>query len=269
MELSQKIENSIELIREYAPFADKYGGGYKVMFSGGKDSQVLLDLFHKAGVNYRAYYNVTTNDPPENVYFIRKNYKEVTFIHPKHTFLKLIERKGILPCRGTRFCCEELKEKSGKGFVAVGVRKEESFTRSKYPPIEFSSRSKKARKFDVKRMRKNRKVLFRPILEWREDEIWQYIEDNDIPINPCYDIRGRVGCLFCPYAKKKELEWNAKHYPLFYRNFMNTIQKLIDNGYFKRFDSKEQVWDWWVSKLSIDNYFMQKFIKKTQLKLDL
>ena len=44
---------------------------------------------------------------------------------------------------------------------------------------------------------------------------------------------------------------------------------MIDNGYFKRFESKEQVWDWWTSKLGIDDYFMQKFIEKTQLKLDL
>lgn len=229
------------------------------MFSGGKDSQVMLDLFKKSGVNYTSYYNVTTNDPPENVYFIRKNYPEVIFIHPQFTFLELIYRKGILPCRGTRFCCKYLKEeKSGRGFVAVGVRAEESTTRSKYVKIEFSSKEPNSRIFDIGRMRKNRKVLFRPILEWREDEIWQYIEDNNLPTNPCYENRGRVGCLFCPYSSKKELIWNKEHYPLFYRNLMRTIQKMIENGSFKRFENKEQVWDWWISKLSVDDYFNRK-----------
>lgn len=254
MDYSEKIEKSIALIREYAPIAEKYGG-YKVMFSGGKDSQVMLDLFKKSGVNYTAYYNVTTNDPPENVYFIRKNYTEVIFIHPKKTFLQLIEAKGMLPCRTTRFCCKQLKEKSGKGFVAVGVRAEESNARSKYVNLEFSSKNPNSRIFSIGRMRKNRKVLFRPILEWREDEIWQYIDDNKTPVNPCYETRGRVGCLFCPFATKKELIWNKEHYPLFYRNLMLTIEKAMYNGNFKQFIDAQQVWDWWLSKLSIEDYF--------------
>lgn len=45
---------------------------------------------------------------------------------------------------------------------------------------------------------------------------------------------------------------------------MRTIQKMIENGCFKRFENKEQVWDWWVSKLSIDDYFD----KKKQLELE-
>lgn len=257
MTYRDKIISSINLIKEYAPVADKYGG-YKVMFSGGKDSQVMLDLFLKSGVNYSAYYNVTTNDPPENVYFIRKNYPGVIFIHPKQTFLQLIEKKGMLPCRQTRFCCAHLKEKSGKGFVAVGVRAEESNTRSKYIELEFSSKNPNSRIFDIWRMRANRKVIFRPLLKWREDEIWQYIDDNNIPVNPCYETRGRVGCIFCPYETKKELIWNKSHYPLFYRNLMKTIQKAMDNGKFKQFADVQQAWDWWVSKLSIEDYFNSK-----------
>ena len=255
--MESKINNTIAFIRQYAAIADKYGG-YKVMFSGGKDSQVMLDLFRRAGVNYHAYYCVTTNDPPENVYFIRKNYPDVTFVHPKRTFLQLIEDKGMLPTRQIRFCCEKLKENHGKGFVATGVRREESTKRKYYKPIEFQSRNKQARVFNEHKMRKNRKVRFNPILEWREDEIWQYIEDNDIPINPCYEVRGRVGCLFCPYATKKELVINSNRYPLYFKNFMRTIQKCIDNGRFENLEGREDVWQWWLSKLSIKDYNKQK-----------
>ena len=89
MKLSDKIEYSINLIRKGEKLALSMNpDGYYVGFSGGKDSQVMLELVKRSGVKYKAFYNVTTNDSPENVYFIRKYYPEVTFIHPKENFFK-------------------------------------------------------------------------------------------------------------------------------------------------------------------------------------
>ena len=253
MNMITKIEKTLSFIRKYKFDAEKYGG-FKLMFSGGKDSQVLYDLMKKSGVKFTAYYCVTTNDPPENVYFIRKEYPDVIFIHPKSTFLQLILKKGVLPTRKTRYCCKILKESAEKGFIVTGVRREESITRRNYVPIEFNGH----KTYSAEKMRKNRKVHFRPILEWMEDEIWEYIEENSIPVNPCYDVRGRVGCLFCPFASKKGLLYNKKQYPLFYRNLMNTIKKGMKNGKFQMFNDSEEVWDWWVSKLSIKKYKLSK-----------
>lgn len=253
-QLIKKVDESINLIWKYQPMADKYGG-YSVMFSGGKDSQVLLDLFKLSGVNYKAYYNVTTNDPPENVYFIRKNYPEVEFVHKKYTFLELIERKKMLPTINKRFCCSELKENFGKGFVAIGVRKEESAKRAKYDNIVFATR----KKFEPEKMRVNRKVLLMPILEWTEYDIWTYIEEQGLKINPLYDKEGRIGCLFCPYKNKKALLEAAQNYPRYFRLFMRSIQRIIDKGYLREFGpvTKEQVWNWWISKQNATMYFNQ------------
>lgn len=261
MELKRKVEDSIAFIRRYAPLAAKFGG-YTVAFSGGKDSQVMLDLFKKSGVNYHAFYNVTTNDPPENVYFIRKNYPEVEFLHPEKTFFQLIEQKKMLPTMKKRFCCNKLKEYSGKGLVAVGVRREESEKRAAYDNISFSS--KKNRKFDEKRMRNNRKVLVRPILEWTEVDIWQYIEENNIPVNPCYEHSGRVGCLFCPYASTRTLVYYSKIYPRYYHLLIRSIGRILEKGYLKEFQplTPQQVFEWWISKRNAKMYF-------SQLKLDL
>ena len=129
--MKNKIEASIALIRKGEKLAllmqPEYG--YHVGFSGGKDSQAVLELVKMAGVKYRAVYNVTTNDPPENVYFIRNNYPDVVFDHPDTTFLKIIEENGM-PTRLTRFCCRILKERSGVGFATItGVRHSESRNR--------------------------------------------------------------------------------------------------------------------------------------------
>lgn len=134
-ELEKHIDDSIKLIQQYQPLADQLGG-YKVAFSGGKDSQVMYDLFKKANVPFTAVYSVTTNDPPENVRFIRKEYPDVIFKHPKRTFLQIVEQKG-LPQMNMRFCCSELKEASTNGVTAVGVRREESRKRATYDTIAF------------------------------------------------------------------------------------------------------------------------------------
>lgn len=256
IDYAEKLKKSIDLILEYAPLADRYGG-YIVAFSGGKDSQVLLDLFKKAGVKYKAVYNVTTNDPPENVRFIRTNYPDVEFSHPKLTFLQLIEKKKMLPTKIARFCCSYLKESNGKGFVAVGVRREESLKRSTYDTIVFQSKT--SRDFATEKMAKSRKVIIRPILEWNEAEIWQYIEDNNLPINPCYEHSGRVGCLFCPFAQRRSLIYAKENYPRFYKLFLKTIRHLLDDGYLNKYQplTEEQVFEWWISKQNTKMYFLQ------------
>lgn len=247
---------SMDLIWKYSDDANTFGDGYFVGFSGGKDSQVMLDLFRRSGVKYHAHYSVTTNDMPENVYFIRNEYPDVEFIHPKLNFFQLIEKKKSLPTALKRYCCAYLKEQSGKGFVALGCRREESAKRAKYTTLLFE---KNRDTYDRDKMSKDKRVRFYPILEWTEREIWQYIENNGIPVNPCYESSGRVGCMFCPFAPKRNLIYNAKRYPRYHALLMRSIQRLIDNGYMREFApvTAGQVWEWWISKENAKSFFTQ------------
>lgn len=73
-ELKRKIAYSIALIQRAEPTALRYRDkGFFVAFSGGKDSQVLLDLVRRSHVLFTAQYNLTTLDPPENVHFIKEH----------------------------------------------------------------------------------------------------------------------------------------------------------------------------------------------------
>lgn len=218
----------IENLRKWEKMACELNPeGFFVAFSGGKDSQVVLDLVRRAGVKYRAYYSVTSIDPPENVYFIRKNYPEVIFIHPRRNFFKLIEQKG-LPTIMRRYCCERLKEGLGAGhMVLTGVRAEESSKRAKYAQIEIFSRrvehcgKERGRTYEQLEENEHRcikgkdKLMVRPILNWTEEEVWDYIKRHDLPVNPCYEKHGRVGCMFCPFASKSDIELYEKEYPGF------------------------------------------------------
>lgn len=270
--LAKKVENSISLLKRAEKLALALNPeGYWVAFSGGKDSQVLLDLVKKAGVKYRAVYNVTTNDPPMNVYFIRENYPEVEFLLPKQSFFKMIESKG-LPTMQRRYCCERLKEVTGAGYlVLTGVRAEESKKRAAYDEITVRSRRKEhverkegytlegIMQAEHKCIKGKDKVMLYPILEWSTEEIWRYIELRKLPVNPLYEMVGRVGCMFCPFSTGHAMDKYEKIYPKFKELLLKSLQKYIDKAEGTAyFATAEEYYRWWKTKRSLKQYMKDR-----------
>jgi phosphoadenosine phosphosulfate reductase len=66
-ELQKKVEFGIKLIQAGAEMAAKVGQPIEIAYSGGKDSDCILELAKMAGVNYRAIYKNTTIDPPGTI----------------------------------------------------------------------------------------------------------------------------------------------------------------------------------------------------------
>lgn len=268
-----KIQHAEKLALSLQPDA-----GFWVAFSGGKDSQVLLKLVQLAGVKYQAIYNVTTNDPPENVYFIRKEYKEVIFNHPSRNFYKLIEKKG-LPTIFHRFCCEYLKESSGAGFlVLTGVRREESAKRAKYDELAIISRRKehsfREEKVSIDSLletnhsciRGKDKITLRPILDWSNIDIWDFIKSFNLPINPCYSKFGRVGCMFCPFSSVAQIRYYEAQYPKFKELIIKSMDKYVRNHDCNLLTSADDYYEWWLSKKSTLEYIAAK--KQLSLNFD-
>ena len=120
--IKDKVKTAIERLKMFEP-AD----GYFLAFSGGKDSQCIYHLAKMAGVRFTAHYSHTTVDPPELVYFMRKQYPDVIFNYPKLSMWQLIVQKRFPMTRHRRYCCSVLKEQDGKGRTLVtGIRWAES-----------------------------------------------------------------------------------------------------------------------------------------------
>lgn len=64
-ELQRKIDGSIKLLR--AVQKSRPNEIIDVSYSGGKDSDVILQLAKEAGINYEAIYKNTTIDPPGTI----------------------------------------------------------------------------------------------------------------------------------------------------------------------------------------------------------
>ena len=227
---------AISLLKEHEP-----PEGYFLAFSGGKDSCVILHLAKLSGVKYEAHYHVTTLDPPEVMRFIKEQYPEVIWDRPKLSFFQLIVKERMLPTRKIRFCCRALKEGGGKDrTVITGVRKAESFSRSKRKEVELD--------------RKSRKLFIRPIIEWSEIEIWDYIRHYEIPYCQLYDMGwSRLGCLFCPMKGGAKQRHDAFEYPRYHRALLKAIQRMLDaiherGGEWAHGKTPEEVWQWWTQE---------------------
>lgn len=245
--VNDKVAQAIARIKLNEPKNDI---GYDVQFSGGKDSCVVYDLVKRAGVKYRVNYCQTTVDPPELVRFIKEQYPEVQWIRPKKTMWELIKQKGFLPTPQIRYCCKELKESfrpPDGGALVTGVRWAESARRSQRKPVETC-------------MNKAKSYFVHPIIEWSEDEVWEYIKKYNVPYCKLYDQgHKRLGCVLCPFQNAKSRARDIAEYPKYVENYKKAFfrvadwkpppltEKQIAKGA-KLITSKEEEWEWWLSQ---------------------
>ena len=220
-ELQKKIDSSIKLLR--AVQKSRPNEIIEVAYSGGKDSDVILQLAKEAGINYEAIYKNTTIDPPGTI----KHAQEMgaTILQPKKTFRQLIEEKGF-PNRFRRFCCSELKEYKVRDVCIIGVRREESRKRADIykEPTQCKIYSKKERVDAIY-----------PILEWTTKDVSDFLQDRVIKCATVYyDENGvfhperRLGCICCPLKSRRERKADFKQYNGMVRFYIKAGQKHID-----------------------------------------
>lgn len=205
----------------------RYKKPLMVTYSGGKDSQALVALAERAGINFEVVNSHTTADAPETVYFIREQFKAMeergikcSIVMPRYkdkpvSMWTLIPQKLMPPTRLVRYCCAVLKENTGRDrFIATGVRWAESTNRKKKRgTMEFNHREKEKRIIlmgdnDEKRQLFETcsikgKMTVNPIVDWTDDDVWDYIHSERLPVNSLYcEGWKRVGCIGCPLAKR-------------------------------------------------------------------
>lgn len=194
-ELQTKIDRSIRLLQSVQK---GYNGEIEVAYSGGKDSDVILQLAKEAGIRYRAIYKNATIDPPGTIAHVKRMGVEIR--RPKNTFFQIIAKKG-LPNRFTRFCCSELKEYKILDKSIIGVRKEESAKRNKLynEPTACHWYGKKTEENHVEHIY--------PILDWTREDILAYIEDRKIQLAPIYYESGGGKSIYRSVSGAWDAHW--------------------------------------------------------------
>lgn len=282
MDLEQK---AIERLRLASQMAKQiYNDRLVITYSGGKDSDVLLHLAKKSGIDFEVLHSLTTVDAPETVHHVQKVFADyedagTKCVIDKHvkpdgsrtTMWNLIRKKSFPPTRVVRYCCSELKESGGMGrFIATGVRWSESSKRKNSRDVlEFNHRNPEhrirlnlnndndedRRLFETCQLKGKRVV--NPIVDWKAADIWDYIHSEGIKTNPLYECGfSRVGCIGCPMARVHQRQFEFERYPRFKNAYIAAFNRMIQNRRERERDlapgramgtTGESVFEWWLS----------------------
>ena len=227
-------------------------------FSGGKDSQVVLDLVTRAipPSEFEVIYSDTGYELPPSLELyedIKKHYVEkfpaLKFSTTKNheSVLNYWDKIGT-PSDTHRWCCSVMKtaplyrslkvenNKQAKVLTFDGVRAEESARRSGYSRI---GKGKHVFTFNA-----------HPILHWNVIEIFLYMLTHNLPINPAYRHGfSRVGCVICPFGS----EWSdylvSKLYADSRKPFLDKLHSWVKSSGVKDVDSYIKTKRWHISAL--------------------
>lgn len=252
-ELQKKVDRAVKLLQSAGKIAADHGQPLEICYSGGKDSDVILELAKMANINYRAIYKNTTIDPPGTIKHALDN--DVEVIRPVRNFLEIISRHGY-PSRRNRFCCSYLKEYKILDYAVVGVRRDESRSRAeRYKEPEqcrVYSKNVKARQY-------------LPLLDWTQYDVADFIKEHGIRCHSLYyDEQGafhperRLGCVACPLAARRHRIAEFKQYPGIVKLYLRGGSKYWNthpNGKIHTFF--HNVYEWFTFQLFCET--MQEF----------
>lgn len=228
--------------QEYEEYQKKRKiAGFVVAFSGGKDSQVVLDLVSRV-IPHERFKVVFTNTGMELPCTLDLMETTENYYQKKFPGFKLEQAKSDQsaldmwknygpPSRFNRWCCSVLKtalfgrkmkellevESQPRLVVFEGVRNDESSKRAAYNRVGEG----------VKHVNL---INCRPIIKWNVTETYLYLYKNGVQINPAYTLGlTRVGCGVCPFASDWSEYVIRKRYPQIAADYISVIEDMAKN----------------------------------------
>jgi phosphoadenosine phosphosulfate reductase len=168
--------------------------------SFGAEDVALVDMIVKIKPDAKIFYldtDVLFAETYETIERIKEKYApNLIKYSPAITLEEQAEQYGeALWAKDPDLCCSLRKveplQRALDGLDAwiTGIRREQAPTRANAGVIEVD------RKFQL--------IKFNPIALWKDQDVWNYIKENEVPYNPLHD-QGypSIGCLHCTRAVK-------------------------------------------------------------------
>lgn len=222
---TEKLQETREVIAHHF---EEFGDRVALAFSGGKDSEVVLYLCLQVSPNVPVVFNNTEVEYPETVRFVAELAElwslNLIVTHPEKSFWDCVEQYGFPTPHDKRRCCYWLKEKPmtlvvrNSDWLGVfdGITASEGRHRMIRAKTHGSCYHYKA--WGI--------CKIHPILWWTEPEVRDFIQQNNLPLNPVYLKERRTGCMPCTAFKSWEAQMQKLN-PKLYR----LIKLRKDNQY--------------------------------------
>ncbi len=190
---------------------DRYGDTIALASSLGAEDQVLTDMILKIDKNANIF-TLDTGRLPKETYALMEavnqkyNIKLKVFFPDTQAVENLVNQKGMFSfyesIKNRKECCyirkiEPLKRAlNGLEVWITGLRSAQSITRSDCEIVEFDE--------------VNNLIKLNPLVNWSEDDVWEYIKRHNVPYNKLHDKSyPSIGCEPCTRAVENGLDIRA------------------------------------------------------------
>ncbi len=300
MDLEHKAIERIKMAAEMSQAY--YGKPLIIVTSGGKDSDVCVELAKRSGIAFEVHHH-TTADAPQTVYHVRQQFKKLeeqgvscTINYPIYknqqvTMWSLIPQKLMPPTRSIRYCCSVIKEAANANRVIVtGVRKEESVQRSSRGALERLGRTKKEmilfddgldeendqivmdkiylnndndpRRRPLEHCQTKGKFVCNPIIDWTTRDVWDFIHSEKLEVNPLYQCGFDRVGCIGCPMAGKARYWEFEQFSAYERMYRRAFAEMLDARKQRGMDTR------WKTADEVFSWWMDDKNLDGQMKLD-
>lgn len=200
--LTLELEQKTASVREQLAAAVREHGRVTYSNSLGAEAMVLTDIIWSQ-VPEIDIFSIDTGRLHEETYELleklqRRYKRKLRVVYPDALALeKLVESQGVNgfyhSLEARLACCRIRKVEPFKRAIAgysawvTGVRREQSATRAQAQPVEWDG--------------EHSLYKISPLLDWTEEQVWQYIRARKLPYNSLHDKQfPSIGCAPCTRA---------------------------------------------------------------------
>ena len=203
-EQDKKLRKRLSAEEVLQSFAAKYQGDIVFASSMGLEDQVLTDMISRLGLNIDIF-TLDTGRLFNETYDLIEQTKKRYSIKIKIYFPNAIDVEDMVNSEGENLffkspelrkkCCHVRKIEPLHRALAnysawiCGLRREQSITREDILISDWDEG--------------NKKMKINPLVDWSEQDVWDYVKENDVPYNELHD-KGflSIGCSCCTRAVK-------------------------------------------------------------------
>lgn len=99
------------------------------------------------------------------------------------------------------------------------------------------------------------KTLVNPIVDWTDEDVWEFIKRYNVPYCELYDFGfKRLGCVACPLGGSASMQRELEFFPQFKKFYIRAFDEMLDarrkagKHINRHWTDGESVLRWWVGK---------------------